>query len=75
MSKHKLAGQLVIRVSGPLHAALEAAAAADGRPLATHVRHILTEYADRRRVSEALAAGFPLETALGTTTPDEAPTP
>jgi hypothetical protein len=73
MSKHKLADQLVVRVSGPLHAALEAAAAADGRPLATHVRWILNEYAERRRVSEALAAGFPLATALGSTTPEATP--
>jgi hypothetical protein len=73
MSKHKLADQLVVRVSGPLHATLDAAAAADGRPLAIHVRWILTEYAERRRINEALAAGFPLATALGSPTPEATP--
>jgi hypothetical protein len=48
--------QIVVRVAKPLRDELEIAARADGRPLASQVRKILTDFAAARILERASAA-------------------
>jgi hypothetical protein len=55
MSKH-FEDQIVVRVAKPLRDELESAARADGRPLASQVRKILTDFAAERILERSSAA-------------------